>query len=549
MAGVGAVRALPTGSSPTGADLAFRLACAGAAAAVALAYANHFENSFHFDDAHAVENNLFIRDLRNVPRFFVDASTFSSLPANQSYRPLLTTTLALDHALGGLHPTAYHVDSFAVFLAQCAILLLLFRRILGDRWLALLGAALFGLHAAVAETVNYVIARGDLLSSLGAVASVWLFARGGESRRLHLYLVPMALGVLAKEQGAMAAPLLLLYVGLIEQGQPLAELLRPHGLGRALRPALPAFAVCGALGALALGMARSFEPGGASRWTYLATQPFATLHYATQFAMPTRLSADADWMPVRSVADARLWIGVAFVAATVWAAARASRSPRTRPVAFGLLWFFVALLPTSSLVPLAEVVNDHRMYFPFVGLALAAACGAGLLRDAAPRARPALAALAVLVLGAHAAGASLRNRVWRTEESLWRDVTEKSPGNGRGWMNYGLALMGRGAYPEAERCYRRALDLAPAYGYAWVNLAIVEAASGRPAEAEQHFRAGIRLQPGAPALRYFFARWLDQVGRSEEAAALLAETVAMSPADALSRQLLERIRARGGPSP
>jgi protein O-mannosyl-transferase len=112
-----------------------------------------------------------------------------------------------------------------------------------------------------------------------------------------------------------------------------------------------------------------------------------------------------------------------------------------------------------------------------------------------------------------------------------------------------LALMGRGEYLGAERCYLRALSLAPAYGYAWVNLAIVEAATGRPAEAEQHFRVGIRLQPGVPALRYFFARWLDQVGRGEEAVPLLEETVAMSPADVRSRHLLEVILSRRAATP
>ena len=56
-------------------------------------------------------------------------------------------------------------------------------------------------------------------------------------------------------------------------------------------------------------------------------------------------------------------------------AAAAWRRRETWPVAFGILWFFLALLPTSSIVPLAEVLNDHRMYFPFVGLTLAATYG------------------------------------------------------------------------------------------------------------------------------------------------------------------------------
>jgi len=33
-------------------------------------YANHFHNSFHFDDAHTIVNNAAIRDLKNIPLFF-----------------------------------------------------------------------------------------------------------------------------------------------------------------------------------------------------------------------------------------------------------------------------------------------------------------------------------------------------------------------------------------------------------------------------------------------------------------------------------------------
>jgi len=39
------------------------------AGALLAAYANHFYNSFHFDDAHTIVNNAAIRALRNIPLF------------------------------------------------------------------------------------------------------------------------------------------------------------------------------------------------------------------------------------------------------------------------------------------------------------------------------------------------------------------------------------------------------------------------------------------------------------------------------------------------
>ena len=62
--------------------------------AIFAAYANHFHNSFHFDDAHTVSTTFTFTILHNIPRFFTDATTFSSLPANQTWRPIVSLSLA-----------------------------------------------------------------------------------------------------------------------------------------------------------------------------------------------------------------------------------------------------------------------------------------------------------------------------------------------------------------------------------------------------------------------------------------------------------------------
>src|ERR1700676_2535358 len=85
--------------------------------AILAAYANHFHNGFHLHDQHAIVNNASIRGLRNIPLFFRDATTFSALPSNQSYRPLVSSLLAVDYCLGhGLHPFWFHLSIFALFL-------------------------------------------------------------------------------------------------------------------------------------------------------------------------------------------------------------------------------------------------------------------------------------------------------------------------------------------------------------------------------------------------------------------------------------------------
>ena len=94
------------------------------------AYWNSLDNAFHFDDSHVVENNLYIRSLREVPRYFRDATTFSSIRSHASYRPLVSATLAVDYARGGLDPRPYHETQIALLLVLGALLTAFYARLL-----------------------------------------------------------------------------------------------------------------------------------------------------------------------------------------------------------------------------------------------------------------------------------------------------------------------------------------------------------------------------------------------------------------------------------
>src|SRR5215471_12115445 len=95
------------------------------------AYANHFRNSFHFDDINTITRNPAIRSLAEVPHFFTDARTFSTLPSHHTYRPIVSASVALDYWLGGgLDPLWFHISTFAWYILQLGLMYLLFVRIL-----------------------------------------------------------------------------------------------------------------------------------------------------------------------------------------------------------------------------------------------------------------------------------------------------------------------------------------------------------------------------------------------------------------------------------
>jgi tetratricopeptide (TPR) repeat protein len=508
------------------------IAAAIAALAVILCYSNHFGSQFHFDDSHTIVQNVYIRSLNNVQKFFTDANTFSTLPANRTWRPVVSTSLAIDYWLGGgLKPLWFHLSTFLWYLIQLATMFFLFRRILREvenaPWVdycALLAATWYGLHPAMAETVNYVIQRGDLYSTLAVVASLAIFVRFPRGRKFGWYLIPAVLGMLAKPPAAVFPLILFTWIFLFEEnadGRKALVALRRSGF---------AFLAAGLVMFVEAKMTpRSYAPGIISAHDYIVTQPFVALHYFFSFFLPVTLTADSDLSAFKTVFTPAALAGVVFLgllACGIWAT---SRKRMTRPISLGLAWFLIALLPTS-LFPLSEVENDHRMFMPFVGLVLAVTWGMALLLRSQPRRRPvAVAAAAALLLAAYGQGAWRRNRVWSTEETLWKDVTLKSPRNGRGLMNYGLTLMAKGQTAEALDYFLRAARYTPNYYVLDINLGIAYGALGNAREAEPHFMRALHLAPGEGLPGYFYGRWLHQIRRDEEAAAQLGSSIEKNP--------------------
>jgi tetratricopeptide (TPR) repeat protein len=518
---------------------------------VLLAYSNHFNNSFHFDDFHAVTDNPWIRDLGNIPRFFQDATTMSTLPSNRAYRPLVTTSLAVDYWLGdGLKPFFFHLSTFCWYLLQIVVMFLLFRKVF-DRvrpgslnvYVALFGAAWYGLHPANAETVNYIVQRADLYSTLGVVAGLFAYVAWPALRRSGWYLVPVVLALLAKPPALVFPFILFVYVFLFEEDG------RRDRIGAAWKAAIPSFVVTAALMLLHAAMTpRTYIGGAASAFHYRITQPFVALRYFGEFFLPLWLSADTDRQAFSSPWSGDALIGFGFAIVLVVAAVLLTRRRETRPIAFGLLWFLFALLPTS-LFPLAEVENDHRMFFPFVGLAMSVSwsLALGLLyrgeAPASPARKRALVAGALCVLIACGWGVHRRNIVWHSEESLWFDVTKKSPHNGRGLMNYGLTQMSNGAIVTALDYFTRATAYTPNYGILEINLGIASGSLNRDREAESHFRRAIELAPGDAQAHFYYGRWLWGKRRSGEALGELRTAAALNPPYLDPRYLLMQVYA------
>ncbi|MEA1874443.1 MAG: tetratricopeptide repeat protein [Bacteroidota bacterium] len=522
---------------------------------VSFAYLNHFHNAFHFDDFHTIVNNPHIKELSfdKVKTYFTDVSTFSNMPTNQGYRPIVTLSLAIDYFIAGeMNPFYFHLSMFFWFIVQLIFMFFLFRYLLrkvSDFWgislIVFFTVLWYGLHTANAETINYIIMRGDSLSTMLIIVGLYLYVQYKSIRKYGLYLIPVVLAILTKQTAVMFFPIQFVYVLLFEQDASLYNLFNRKGVFKnTFVKTLPSFLVCLVFGYIVFVMQRDEAMVEISNIEYMITQPWVMLRYFVLFFFPVSLSADTDWQVFQSVFDVRAIVGIVFVASLIIYAFKTSKQKETRPISFGILWFFLALMPTSSFIALTQVTNDHRMFFPFVGLSLAVVWNIALIikkHEAKIKSKYLfkilIIAVPVIVLALNAYGTYKRNQIWSSNESLWYDVTVKSPRNARGLMNYGLVKMEQGNYKEALEYFNKALLLEPDYFYLHINLGILKNAMGKPDEAEAHFKRTLKyLSQASPS--YYYARFLKSQGRIDEAINHCKRSINISYSHMQARHLL-----------
>lgn len=171
----------------------------------------------------------------------------------------------------------------------------------------------------------------------------------------------------------------------------------------------------------------------------------------------------------------------------------------SRLVAFGILWFFLALSVESSFIPIVDVIFEHRLYLPSVGafIALSAALSAAVMKakNRWPGAEKAAIPLVLILVLMLSSATFARNRIWKDEVKLWEDAVRKSPGNARTHNNLGFLYNAKGMNAKAIEQFLSALYLRPDYLDARINLGIAYNARGLYDQAIEHFLIALSMDP------------------------------------------------------
>jgi len=423
---------------------------------VAVVYLNSFRGAFQYDDYNVIVDNAGVHTW---------GAFLAGLP--RGIRPLLKFTYTLNWT-SGLGLFGFHLVNVVLHAANAVMLFLLASRIGGpsvSRFAALLPALLFAVHPVQTEAVTYISGRSVSLMAFFYLGSLLAYLRGRErGSRLLLYLASPVLFLLAVASKEVALPLpfaLVLCEDVRRERNGWKEALRSQAVHWGLLAALAVFLFAHA------GYARLIEAcfdirGAAAN---LLTQVHGIGYLLSRLAMPWAMNIDPD-LPVFSPGSA-VPLPEALLLAALLAAGIVGMKYRSM-AGFGILWFFLHLLPTNSFIPRLDVANDRQLYLASWGLFLAVAAGADLLRGKwGARRVTAVAIVLVLALGVLTAS---RNMVYRSEVDLWEDTARKSPVKARAWNNLGYAYQQAGRFRDAEAAYLRALRIDPGYALARGNL-------------------------------------------------------------------------------
>jgi protein O-mannosyl-transferase len=537
-------------------------------ALVLAAYSNSFDAGFVYDNESAILEDARVHQatLHNAHRILTE-SYWVSQPTTDLYRPLTTLSYLFNYAIlgDGANPAGYHWVNLVLHAVNVSLVYALGILIFGAPALGLALAAIWGLHPLLTEGVTNIVGRADLLAALGVLMGLLCHTRAtaGAGWRKAGWLIALALsqtiGLFSKENGVVLPALMLSY-----------DLIwSPHFSWRAVwRRRILSYAVL-ALPFIAFFVLRSqlhmhlevpFHKNplvGAAFWPARMTAFKVIGKFLRLFLWPARLSADYSYnslplfqwprvfqWPLAGWEDFQAPIVLALCVTAIALAVRLRRE--NKPLCFFVLFFFIALAPTSNLfILIGSAMSERFMYLPAIGLT---GCALGLIcalsrRYSQPVLRKVLWAAAAILCLAFGARTYARNFDWHDEATLWTSVTDVNPDDALAHLNLGNALLEiPGRVPDAISEYQKALRIYPNYAEAHNNLGAILLQSGRTTEAVAEYQAAVRLDPDYPDAHSNLGSALSRIpGRLPEATTELETAVRLDPENARRRAALGNV--------
>jgi tetratricopeptide (TPR) repeat protein len=515
-----------------------------------------------------------------------------------NWHPLTWLSHMLDAQLFGLNPAGHHLTSLLLHTANTLLLFFLLKRMTAAPWRSALVAALFALHPLHVQSVAWVSERKDVLSTFFFLLTLLAYARyvkgfaaasqfktrpptpktgepaagvgsrkagvrspetevrgsglGANGRGLRLwYLAALcffALGLMSKPM-LVTLPFLLLLLDY----WPLQRLeLKTQGLKlKTMYPLLieklPFFALAAASSIVTFAAQKNIGAvpglGDLSLSTRVLNALISYALYLKKMIWPANLTVfypySSSGLPERA-AESLVVLAVISVLAFI--------NLRKRPwLAVGWLWYLGTLVPVIGIVQVGgQSMADRYTYIPLIGIFIGITWSAADLTTASRGRTIALAAAALMVVGACGGFSFFEVRQWKDSETLFRHALAVTTNNTLAHNSLGGTLAAQGKIDEARIQFAEAVRIQPNYLPALCNLGFSLIQQGKIEEGMGYCRAALAINPGFPNAHFNLGQALVAGGRLQEAVSEYEMACQLNPGSVSFRTSLADTLAKLG---
>ncbi len=466
-----------------------------------IVYSNIYGNSTHFDDEFIIKNTalhnpndfeaLFsINKFRVVP-FWTFALNYASSNSGNNLDSFYTTNLII-----------HIINSFLVF----GICLMLFKTpVIKDKPISAYGsliaffvALMFAVHPLQTQAVTYIYQRLASIAATFYYGAIFWYLLGRISKsniwvKLLIYmmsLIFLLLGLFSKENVFTIFPMILLIeLILFNKNFKLSPII------------IAIFIVLTSIGfyiftqfqlpSNIIGTLENFNGETITSNNYLITQFKVLPIYLKLFLVPLGQNFDHDVRISDSFMDFEVIIGLIIIASVILYGLIMYRYNRI--ITFGIIWFFLTIAIESSVIPIADVIFEHRVYLPMLGLLIAFAATLFEIFSLKPKLLPVMFAILIIIVTTNATLAYQRNFVWSSEKSLWTDAVNKSPFKARTFFKRGQANIADNQINYAYYDFSRTIELRPEFLSAYTYRAAISVSLNKYRDAIEDYDKFIEL--------------------------------------------------------
>jgi len=476
--------------------------------------------NFVFDDEMVIVGNRVIRDGSNLLNFFTE-------PTYSFYRPLRSLSYLLDYRFWMLNPVGFHITNILLHGLCCFTFYLLLKLWGAGTRTGLAALLIFLVHPVNIETVAYLSSRAELLGTLFTLLFLLSALRHLTSRRSQHLLISLLflLGALLSKESFAIAPFLLLIIQPYDSSRDHSNRGKNQ---RRIRIFVFSLILTGVF--LAYRFIILKAPTSLGQFDLLLTYPqiliklpSVLLTYFRLLILPINLSPHHPLAVMPLPSPSLFGVQAALLAGIVILLIGCRKAGRI-PFQSGL-WILIALLPVSNLYPMPRLLAEKYLYLPALGFALLFASLCRGKTNAGKKRQLFLAGLVILIF---AILTLVRQPVWLSNYSLWKNTSSDRPSSPLTLYNWGMAQFQAGRVEDGLETLTTAEAILPGQPIILERIADGQGLLGQYDRAIKLYRELLQRFPESPTLHLKIGFTYEEQGYPKLASRYYDEARAMA---------------------